>query len=132
MKYLIWADRIALVWWAFLILVVYLLWADPHSSPFSDPNMWRLWGLFAGIPWLILRGLDLIVTGQIQLVGCRAAMELAARRQPRRDRVATLPHLGPPLAPPGSGSTARERSDWLRQAQLRREASSPLHQLPPP
>jgi hypothetical protein len=91
MKYLIWADRIALVWWIFVAMVIYFTYPNPHASPFSEPGTWRAFEFFVGIPWLMLRGIDFIGTGQIRLghrhiaKGSATADAIIARMQRQND-----------------------------------------------
>lgn len=69
MRYLIWADRVAVVWGGLLLTIMFIAWRGAEPM-LSDPGVWHILGLIVGIPWMILRGLDLIVTGQFRL--CRA------------------------------------------------------------
>jgi hypothetical protein len=61
MKNLIWADRIALVWWGFLAII--LMMGPIGPTVLVDPRAWHAFVILVGIPWLFLRGIDFIVTG---------------------------------------------------------------------
>jgi hypothetical protein len=65
MKHLIWADRIALVWWILLAIAIQLMHAVP-SPIIGDPYILNTFAGMVGIPWLIMRGIDFIFTGTIR------------------------------------------------------------------
>jgi hypothetical protein len=64
MKTLIWADRIALVWWALWVIV--FLMGPLGSAALADPRAWHAFAILVGIPWLFLRGIDFVFTGGLR------------------------------------------------------------------
>jgi hypothetical protein len=132
MKQLIWADRVALMWLVLIFVgVFFLTMGRSVSLTVRDPaGAWDVWGpiieFFVLPPWLVLRALDLIFTGEIRLRSMRAQMESAKAKQqisgrvrlaatPRRLRpheIAAMPQpRGRPLAPPSIAPILRAPSD---------------------
>lgn len=87
---MIWADRLALGWAALLIFVMTLAWKGP-GFPLDDGGVWYILELIVGIPWLVLRVLDFIFTGQIRL-GSLGHLGRATRQRP--DIVVMPPYRG--------------------------------------
>ena len=126
-KQLIWADRVAVVWWGLIALLLWAVWKDPHSTPFSDPGVWHIFTLVVGIPWLLLRALDLIFTGQIRLRSMRAQMESAKAKRQRHDTPERRPFLVHPRDWPGTALTSRASSNCSPPGQPEMEVLPPRH-----
>ena len=89
---LIWADRVALVCLGLLAILLCAAWRDPNTSPFSIVGirvLWEFGRLVIGVPWLLMRALDLLLTGRVRLV--------ATPLRPRRPDIVVMP---PPQARP--------------------------------
>lgn len=86
---MIWADRIAAVWGGLLLVIMFMAWKGPMFM-LSDPGVWYVLWLILGIPWLVLRGLDLAFTGRVRL---RSTAVTTAKPQ-RPGTVEILPPQG--------------------------------------
>ncbi len=98
---MIWVDRLALAWGALLILIGAMVWKGPGYL-LDDPGIWYILELVVGLPWLILRALDFIVTGRVRLGLLGAALGRHLRRPHDID-------VMPPHPAPRSG----RRDIWL-------------------
>jgi hypothetical protein len=78
---MIWADRVALVWGSLLIAIMALAWKGPGYL-LDDAGVWYILELAVGIPWLILRGLDIIFTGRLRFGAIGRAIGKATRPRP--------------------------------------------------
>jgi hypothetical protein len=102
----IWADRVAAVWGGLLLVVMTMAWQGPPAHPLDDPGVWYILELTVGIPWLVLRGIDLIFTGRVRLG--RTGEALGRIFHQRRDIVVMPPPPAPRWGQRDSGSTFRE------------------------
>jgi hypothetical protein len=75
----IWADRLALVWGILLIVVMAMVWKGPGFL-LDDAGIWYILELVVGLPWIVLRGLDIVLTGQVRLRLPAQAAQTAAHR----------------------------------------------------
>jgi hypothetical protein len=57
-----WCDKIAVIWGGILLLIMAAAWKGPQFM-LSDWGVWYILWLVVGIPWLILRLVDLVTGG---------------------------------------------------------------------
>ncbi len=98
---MIWADRVAIFWAAIVSLVLFFL-GGAASVKGLLTYPYAMFVLL-GIPWLLLRLLDLLITGHGRLV-------VTPLRQRRPDIVVMPPPRGRPLVPPYSAPSSRAPS----------------------
>jgi len=103
---MIWVDRLAIAWGAFLILIGAMVWKGPGYL-LDDPGVWYILELTVGLPWLILRALDFIFTGRVRL-GTLGSARARLPYQPR-DTIAMPRHPAPQWEQRDTWSTPRER-----------------------
>jgi hypothetical protein len=103
---MIWVDRLALAWGGLLIIIGAMAWKGPGYL-LDDPGVWYILELLVGLPWLILRALDFIVTGRVRLGLLGAALGRNLRRQP--DITVMPPHPAPRSARQDIWLAPRER-----------------------
>jgi hypothetical protein len=104
---LILTDRIALFWLVLIFAGFFILGGAQSFHDHPDANivvMEYIIGYFALLPWLVLRALDLLITGRVRLT--------AKPLRPRRPDIAVMPpHQAHRLAPRDIELTTRALSN---------------------
>jgi hypothetical protein len=104
---LIWADRLVLVWLTLIFAGFLILGGAQSFHDHPEANivvMEYIIGYFAVLPWLVLRALDLLITGRVRLIAA------PLRRRPH-DIVVMPPHQAHRLEPRDIELTSRALSN---------------------